>query len=134
MSLHTGIFIPLTFSCSLETYWGRTDILSSKAVELKPLELLGTEQCHLFFLRSSAPGEFCCAVMCMISGVRLCSYTGEINWGDHGKNTSPLLFFLLPLLLNRITFMFLFLKMHILMKKVQSMLVKQPPVQRTFSK
>lgn len=97
MSLHTGIFIPLTSCCSLKTCWHRTDILSSKAVELKPLEQLGTEQCH-YFLRSSAPGEFCCTVMCMISGVRLCNYTGEIHWGDHVKNTSPLLFFLLLLL------------------------------------
>lgn len=62
--------------------------------------------------------------MCTISGVRLSNYIGEIHWGDHVKDTSPLLLvFLLLLLLKRITFMFLFLKTHILMKKEQSMLV-----------
>lgn len=126
MSLHIGTFIPLTSSCSLKMCWGRTHILSSKAVELKPLELLGTGKCH-HFLKSSALREFCCTVMCMISGVTLCSYMGEIHWGDHVKNTSPFFLFLLLLLLKGITFMFLVLnKTHILTKKEQSMLVKQP--------
>lgn len=75
----------------------------------------------------------------MTSGIRLCivtqgKYTGEaikkqVNF-DHVKNSSPLLFFLL-LLLKRITLVFLFLKIHILMEKEQSTLAKQPSAHKT---
>lgn len=78
-------------------------------------------------------------MICMISGTRLgvvaqVKNTGEaikkqVNF-NHIKTGSPLLLLFL-LLLKRITFMFLFLKIHILMEKEQSILAKQPSARKT---
>lgn len=140
LGLYSRISIHLTSSCSLR-HVGTELMYFQLSCITKASETVKTQSnITILWLSPSAAGEVPSTVICMTSGIRLCIVTlGKYTWEaiqkqvifNHVKNGSPLLFFLL--LLKRITFMFLLLKIHILMEKEQSILAKQPSAQKTHS-